>query len=302
MCPWRPSFTLNVSGTFSEIGFGANVTGFGIANYFHRQADNVLIGKRWGEGELGFYTRAYGLISLPMTVVNNAVGSAVIPLLSRFQDDPTAWRRYFLRALALTCFGSYSVAVLLSVNSHEIIHLLLGPSWDYSGSILFYLSLSLFPITPMNAMGWVFISLDRSARWFRWGLLTSLAFPAAYYAGLSFRSVGVAIAYSLAVAVLSLPCIWYATKGTAITPVNVGKAIRSPFIAGVTTVIAGLLFRPLWAGTQPVTALLIGLSATTAAFVVMSAALVFTDPEQEPQRQLLWSLFKARHSAFSIDR
>jgi len=302
LCPWRPSLALDVRGTFAEIGFGANVTGFGVANYFHRQIDNVMIGKRWGESELGFYSRAYALIVLPMMVVNNAVGSAVIPLLSRVQDDAAAWRGYFVRALSLTCFGSYCVACVLTVNSHEIIDVLLGPEWDYCGTILFYLALSLFPITPMNAMGWLFISLDRSGRWFRWGLLTSVLFPVAYFAGLGFRSVGVAIAYTLAVAALAVPCIVYATKGTAITAAEIGKAVRAPLLAGAATVAAGLALRPLWQAMPHALALVAGVVATTALFGIVSVALLFIDKEQERQRRLLWSLLTGHPRAVPIDR
>jgi PST family polysaccharide transporter len=291
-CKWRPSMTLGIQQTFREIGFGVNLTGFGLANYFHRQIDNVMIGKRWGEAELGFYTRAYSLVALPMTMVNSAIGSAVIPLLSRHQDDSKAWRSYFLRSLSLTCFGAYGLACILTVNADGIILFVLGDSWVYSGTILFYLTFSLFPIAPMNAMGWVFISLDKSARWLRWGLFTSALFPLAYYAGLSFRSEGVAIAYSLSVAALAVPCIWYASRGTSITSADVVSAIRSPLVASVVTLAIGLLLRPVWRPMGSTISLVLGVFVTTAVFGLVSLALLFIDKQQESQRRLLWSLLK----------
>ena len=64
-CPWRPSLARNWRTIGPAVRFGAHLTGFGIVNYFHRQFDNVLIGWRWGSADLGFYTRAYALLTLP---------------------------------------------------------------------------------------------------------------------------------------------------------------------------------------------------------------------------------------------
>lgn len=301
-CSWRPSLNLDFGGALRAIGFGANVTGFALANYLHRQADNVLIGKRWGEAELGFYTRAYSLVLLPMTLANSAIGMAVVPLLSRCQDDPQSWRRYFLRALSLNCFGAYCLAAILTVNAQAIVQFVLGPKWGYSGAILFWLSFSLFPIAPMNAMGWLFISLDKSSRWLRWGLLTSILFPLAFYAGLTFRSIGVAVAYSVTVTALAVPCVAYATEGTAAGIRDIGRAIRSPLIAASATLAGGLALRPLWAALSPPLSLAAGVFACIALFGTAGLLLLFIDREQQPQRRALIALLKARPNAFSIHR
>ena len=46
---------------------GTNLTGFNILNYFTRNFDNVLIGRMLGAGPLGIYSKAYGLLLMPMT-------------------------------------------------------------------------------------------------------------------------------------------------------------------------------------------------------------------------------------------
>jgi O-antigen/teichoic acid export membrane protein len=183
---------------------------------------------------------------------------------------------------------------VLNVNAHAIITVVLGPAWTYSGTILYYLTFSLFPIAPMNAMGWVFISLDRSARWFRWGLLTSIVFPFAYYAGLAFRSEGVAIAYSFAVLALAIPCIVYAAHNTPISAADVARATRSPLVAAATTLFICFQLNSLWAQLEPLASLAVGGVVTTLIFGLVSIALFFIDSEQGPQRNILISWWRGR--------
>src|SRR5207237_344463 len=67
-CPWRPSIITQWGKVRPAIDFGLNLTGFNLVNYFHRQFDNVLVGWRWGPGEVGFYTRAYALLTMPLAI------------------------------------------------------------------------------------------------------------------------------------------------------------------------------------------------------------------------------------------
>lgn len=46
--------------------FGGNLTGFEVLNHMVRNCDNLLIGGFAGTTALGFYTRAYGLLLLPL--------------------------------------------------------------------------------------------------------------------------------------------------------------------------------------------------------------------------------------------
>jgi hypothetical protein len=99
-----------------------------------------------------------------------------------------------------------------------------------------------------------------------------------------------------------MPCIVYATKGTAITAAEIGKAVRAPLLAGAATVAAGLALRPLWQTMPHALALVAGVVATTALFGIVSLALLFIDKEQERQRRLLWSLLTGHPRAVPIDR
>ena len=76
--------------------FGGSVTLNGLIVYVAYNAEKVLLGRFWGAEALGFYGRAYQLINLPTEQLNTAVGWVAFPALSRLQNDPVLFRKYFL--------------------------------------------------------------------------------------------------------------------------------------------------------------------------------------------------------------
>ena len=57
------------------VSFGGNVAGSYVIFNWLRNADNVLVGRYWGAGPLGLYSRAYNLLMLPMSQLNAPIAS-----------------------------------------------------------------------------------------------------------------------------------------------------------------------------------------------------------------------------------
>ena len=102
-CRWRPSLVADWRGARSGLHFGAYLAGFSVVNFFHRQLDNIIVGWRFGATELGFYSRGYQLMLLPLNLFNGPLSAAIEPSLSRLQNEPERWRQAFLDALGLLC-------------------------------------------------------------------------------------------------------------------------------------------------------------------------------------------------------
>ncbi|HWW75239.1 MAG TPA: lipopolysaccharide biosynthesis protein, partial [Pyrinomonadaceae bacterium] len=62
VCGWRPGRPRRGAGVRSLLGFGGNLTGAAVVNYFARNLDNMLIGRFWGGWQLGLYAKAYQLL------------------------------------------------------------------------------------------------------------------------------------------------------------------------------------------------------------------------------------------------
>ena len=246
---WRPSRVGNWKGTRSAINFGVNFSAFNAINYFHRQADNILIGYYLGSAQLGFYTRAYSIFTLPISLVNGPLTTAFIPALSRLQTKSSQWRKAFLDMLALVTIVGSAIAASLFVLAAPLVTLLLGPSWAASAEILNYLSLSIFVSTPLSAMGWIYISLGQTNRMFAWSVFATTIILVAFAIGLSGGASGVALAYSIVIYVLTLPSFWYASRKAPVSMGDISKTVFPIVGAGfVSTTV--LWLPPYWSSSR----------------------------------------------------
>lgn len=296
MCPWRPGRIGEWQAVRSAVSFGLHLTGFNFVNYFHRQFDDVLIGWRWGAADLGYYTRAYQLLLLPLAVVNNPVGSAVVPALSRLQADPEKWRRTFLDALGLVTLISSGITAVLIATAHPLVALLFGPGWSRAADLFMLLAISMFAASPMNAMGWIYISLGNTDRMLKWGLISTPLTVLSFLVGLPFGTTGLAIAYSTAVCLLMLPCM---TFGSHRTPVRISEILgvtMPPIALGIGSVLVGYPLRHL-VSSSDLLGLLLTASIVGGVYLAGLAALTTFYPAYSTLRKATASRFILRRTS-----
>ena len=66
MCRWAPSLPRRGYGTRTAVKFATNVYSRFSLNYFAGNADNLLVGWRFGAQALGFYKKAFDIFFLPL--------------------------------------------------------------------------------------------------------------------------------------------------------------------------------------------------------------------------------------------
>ncbi len=129
ICRWRPARPALTAGVRSLLGFGASVTGSGLAIAFSRSIDQILIGWLWGPAVLGLYERTTRLLIMPVNTINAPVYAAAMPALSRLNDDPARYRSMFGQVMQKLALLTMPVFALSAVTADWIVKILLGPSW-----------------------------------------------------------------------------------------------------------------------------------------------------------------------------
>lgn len=286
ICPWRPGSTARFGAARSALSFGLNLTGFNLVNYFHRQFDDVLIGWRWGAAELGYYTRAYKLLFLPISLISGPVASAVIPALSRLQGDALRWSNTYLEALGAVVLVSSGITALMIAAAYPLVDVLLGPGWSESAEIFRLLAISMFAATPMNATGWLYISLGQTRRMFKWALLYVPVLVLSFILGLPFGPEGVALSYSIAMCLGAYPCISYAARCSPINAKTIIRTIFWPTLAGILATCAGLAWSTGDTGV-PVVDAIVTMVVTGAVYLICVAVIINIDPYHANLRKRL---------------
>lgn len=240
MCGWRPGLPQPNSGVGPMLAFGGWSTGFTIVNYFTRNLDNLLIGKYWGPQELGLYAQAYKLLVLPIRQINNPLSTVAVPGLCSLQSQPERYRYYYGKALQLMVMVGMPIVLFMLVDAHKLINNLLGTQWQDAVIIFRALGPIAFLATFNVATGWVFVSMGRTDRQFRWNIVTSSLTVIGFFIGVQWGALGVAIAASTTLSFLRYPTIVYCYKSSYLTVPYLLGILWRPAIASL--LAGGLLW------------------------------------------------------------
>lgn len=93
------------------------------------QADNIIVGRFLGPVALGFYSRAYNLMSLPTAMYGAIAQRVVFPAMARVQDDVVRLRSAFLQGTALTALVGIPLTAFVVAVAPELIRTVFGAQW-----------------------------------------------------------------------------------------------------------------------------------------------------------------------------
>jgi PST family polysaccharide transporter len=291
--PFRPGWPRRGTGVLGLVRFGANVTAFNIVNYFHRNLDNLLIGKVWGAEALGLYSRAYALLMFPIQAIRNPLNAVAFPALGRLQNDHKQYRIYYCRLTQLTAFLSMPLSALLFSGAAPLIELLLGPKWLDVVPIFRLLAAVAF-IQPVQTLwGVVLLSLGMAQRYFYLGVLNSVLTVLGFVAGLAWGPIGVAAGYAMVTYITAYPILTLAFRDTPLRISDILENATRPAIAALSGMLVctlGSQAMPAKSEISPAVLLLILWSLFLAAYLLTFLVL----PGGKNDLCWLWKLLRER--------
>jgi len=241
MINWRPGWPKWGVGIKPMLKYGANLSGSNFATYLNRYMDNVLIGWYWGAGQLGLYSRAYNLLTLPVRQLNAPIRTVAIPLFSRIAGDPERFARYYLRMANLIVWLSAPLIGFLFVAAEPVVVLTLGKPWREAAGVFQVLAISAMFQPIWDTTEWVLASRGQTNRLLRMGLTISPIIVASFAIGLPWGIRAVALSYSLVVLAL-LPLIFkYTFRGTLLNLRRLAGALVYPLTTSIVAVVFSLI-------------------------------------------------------------
>ncbi|MBD1906878.1 lipopolysaccharide biosynthesis protein [Trichocoleus sp. FACHB-6] len=270
MCGWRPGLPVRHSGVSSMLAFGANLTGFGIINYFARNLDNLLIGRYWGAQQLGLYSKAYALLLLPINQINAPIASVALPTLSRLVDSPDRYRQAYLRIVEKLLMLTMPIMVFMIATSDWLVQLLLGSQWGETSRIFALLGIAGLIQPLANSTGWLFMSQDRAHDMFKWGFIGGTTAIVSFVAGLPWGAAGVAASYSLVWICVCMPLLfWFVGRTGPVRTIDFYRVL-APFVCTTLGTLLVLLgFRKYVEVSNPLIGCAIAFGITIITFLLI---------------------------------
>jgi PST family polysaccharide transporter len=229
---WFPSMPKRRTEIRGLLKFGFDVTICAVVMFLARNADNVLIGRYLGALTLGLYTKAYGLLLLPLRQLVRPLTGVAVPTLARLQDQPDRYRRYYLRVTKIIAYTTIPMTAVLAAVSPSLIAVMLGPGWEGAVWIFKWLAIAGLLQAVFSTGSWVLQSLGRTAELRNLGLIVSPIYVASFVIGLPYGATGVAFVYAIAVNLTFIPAMWFSLRGS---PIGLGVFLQQliwPLILG----------------------------------------------------------------------
>jgi O-antigen/teichoic acid export membrane protein len=206
---WRPQWPSRGSGVRPLLSFGAHQTAASFIFSIARSTDILLLGRYYGAGAVGLYSRGAALVIRPLEQFFLPINAVFLPTLSRLQSYPGRYRSTFLRLYEAIALVTFFFSGLLLALSHPITLVLLGPKWERVSIILAGFSFLAMHIPLAYVANWLLTSQGRGKDILHQNSIAAFLTVASFAAGLPFGPVGVAMSFSLSGLLLRLPILYY---------------------------------------------------------------------------------------------
>jgi O-antigen/teichoic acid export membrane protein len=243
---WLPAWPNRWAAIGPLVRFGGLMMVFDIIGYLNLKVDNLIVAWFLGPAALGFYDKAYQLLLLPVNQINAPLSNVVHSTLSRLQREPARYRAYLTRALMLAAGLGLPLIAFLSANARAVIVLLFGAQWLPSVPIFQALVPAAALMTITACVGWIFLSLGRARRQLRWASFTTAVTVAAFFIGVRWGAVGVALAFSLSRLVLFVPTLVYTCHDSPVAWTAILTTASRPALASIIAAAASLAMDSLF--------------------------------------------------------
>lgn len=149
---WIPKRVFSISSFKEMFFFGYKLLISGLIDNIYNNIYTLVIGKKFSQIDLGYYTRADNFAQFPSSNITNILQRVTLPVLSNVQNDNEKLREMYRKFLCLSAFIIFPLMIGLSATADPLIRLILTDNW--SGAILLLQILCLsqmwYPIHAIN--------------------------------------------------------------------------------------------------------------------------------------------------------
>ncbi|WP_421655574.1 lipopolysaccharide biosynthesis protein [Leptothermofonsia sp. ETS-13] len=194
---WRPGFKVSMPHFRQLFGFGINIMGFNVLNFFNTRINDFLIGYFLGLIALGYYSVAYRVLTVMTQLLVRTSRDVALPTFSRLQTEPERFRRAFYTATQLTSTVAFPTFLGMATLAPELVLLLFGKQWQPSIPLMQILALMGMLRAVTFFKGSVFIAMGKPAWWFWLSVLNVVLNLIGFAIAIPFGIQAVAFAYVL---------------------------------------------------------------------------------------------------------
>lgn len=148
---WKPKFVFSWKSFKKLYLFGFNLMVVGIFETLYQNSYQIFIGRYFSAAQLGFFTQAKHIATLPSSNISGIIGRVTYPVMSKLQDDNRRLSDYYRKMARVLAFIVFPLMCGLAALSFQTVEILIGRKWQFAAVLLIPLSFS-FMFYPVHAV------------------------------------------------------------------------------------------------------------------------------------------------------
>lgn len=220
--------------------FSLGLTGTAFVAFLNRNTDNVLIGRFIGADALGFYSRAYLMMQMPLKTLSSGLNFALYPAFAAVQADNKELSRAYVKTVSILSVVVFPMMTGLSIVVVPFVDLLFGSQWDPVAPVLRILAFVGLIQAVASIANEVWKARGRSGVLLRWSIIRAFGFGTAFAIGIYVGKLEtMAMAYLIANVAFIVPFQIEVLRELKLSARPLLAAMRPQFVS--TLVMAGTL-------------------------------------------------------------
>lgn len=150
--PWLPRGHITKQAFNYLFGYGSKLLLSGLLDVTYNNLYQIIIGKKFSPIEVGQFSQANQLTSLPAMTLTSIIQRVTFPLFSQMQDEPDRIANCYRQTLKLSALVIFPLIVALGLIAKPLLTSLLGEQWQGAAALLTVLCFGymLYPIHSLN--------------------------------------------------------------------------------------------------------------------------------------------------------
>ena len=224
------------------------LTAGNLIGYWSANTDTLTLGATQPPAQVGYYNRAFNLLTLPQRTLANTITRVIVPALSSIQADRERTKEAWLGSVRVMALMSFPICLGMSAAAPAIVQTLWGSTWAPVVPLLQLLALAGVPWCIAVAAEWLLFARGRARTFFWLACGNTAVSVTAVLVGLPWGAVGVATAM-LVRSFLIVPMyvhwclreigVGYGDLGRAVVPTAIDAVVMGILVLGAGHLLSG---------------------------------------------------------------
>jgi len=126
---WKPSGSISYQPIKSMFGFSGNLMISGVLDVIVSNIQSLIIGKYYTKNDLGYYSQAKRLQTIPSYSIVTVIQTVIYPILSRIQDENERLRNSYRKVISVAVLFVFPLMFLFIGISDNLFYVVLSKKW-----------------------------------------------------------------------------------------------------------------------------------------------------------------------------